>query len=201
MADGGDGMPRVSGDHLDGWTCTDRTSETVFQLPVAEIVGHTAVYDDDDLRTTIRDLSGGSVDRMWRFFFATRLEFTPTLPPAVGPAAVFSTVEAEANSEFVDTLRERGFRNVTETNRRRISAGTGGSAFLTSYDATVDTSIIDVDVEGHVAVWTTSGEFRLAGGAYPARSLADIVGTEVPGVDIDPDAFHDELLDLIRAVR
>lgn len=201
MADGGDETPRVSGDHLDGWTCTERTSETVFQLPVAEIVGHTAIYDDDDLRTTIRDLTGGSVDRMWRFFFATRLEFSPPLPPAVGPAAVFSTVEAEANSEFVGTLRERGFQNISEDERRRISAGTGGSAFLTSYDALVDVPMVDVDVKGHVAVWTTNGEFRLAGGAYPARSLSDIIGMEVPGVDMNPDAFREELLDLIRAVR
>ncbi|MFB6142798.1 MAG: hypothetical protein ABEJ30_05585 [Halorientalis sp.] len=200
MADA-DAMPHVPPEHLEGWTCTDRTSETVFRLPVAEIVGHTAVYGDEDLRETIRSLTGGTVDRTWRFFFATRLTFTPPLPPAVGPAAVFSTVEAEANAAFTDRLRDRGFTDVSEVDRERIRADTGDSAFLTTYDATVATDVMDIPVRGHVGVWTTAGEFRLAGGAYPAASLEDLLGMAVPGVDIDPEALREELVTLIRAVR
>ncbi|MFB6082889.1 MAG: hypothetical protein ABEJ94_01425 [Halorientalis sp.] len=197
----GDGTPRVPEDNLDGWTVTDRSSETVFELPVARVVGHTAVYDDENLRSTVSSLTGGTVDRMWRFFFATRLEFTPALPPTVGPAAVFSTVRTQANSVFRDRLRDRGFDGVSKAGHDRIRVETGDRASLQAYEATIETSVVDVPVEGYLAVWSNRGEFRLAGGAYPAASLSDLLGISIPSIDIDPDSFREELLTLVRSVR
>ncbi|AQL41963.1 hypothetical protein BV210_04185 [Halorientalis sp. IM1011] len=197
----GDGTPRVPDDHLDGWAVTDRSSETVFELPVARVVGHTAVYDDDDLRSTVTSLTGGAVDRMWRFFFATRLEFTPTLPPTIGPAAVFTTVRTQANSVFRERLQERGFDDISKAGHDRIRVDSGDRASLQAYDAAIETSVVDVPVEGYLAVWSTGGEFRLAGGAYPAASLSDLLGISIPGIDIDPDSFRKELLTLVKSVR
>jgi hypothetical protein len=197
----GDGTPRVPEDHLDGWAVTDRSSETVFELPVARVVGHTTVYDDDDLRSTVRSLTGGAVDRMWRFFFATRLEFTPALPPAVGPAAVFTTVRTQANTEFKRRLRDRGFGDISKAGHERIRVETGDRASLQAYEGSIETSVVDVPVQGFLAVWSTSGEFRLAGGAYPAASLSDLLGISIPGLDIDPASFREELLTLVRSVR
>ncbi|WP_335999841.1 hypothetical protein [Halorientalis halophila] len=197
----GDGTPRVPADHLDGWAVTDRSSETVFELPVARVVGHTAVYDDEDLRSTVNGLTAGAVDRMWRFFFATRLEFTPALPPTIGPAAVFTTVRTQADAVFRDRLRERGFGDVSKAGHERIRVETGDRASLQAYEAAIETSVVDVPVEGYLAVWSTGGEFRLAGGAYPAASLDDLLGISIPGIDIDPASFREELLNLVRVVR
>src|SRR6056297_3223509 len=120
----GHGMPDVPASLLEGWTQTEATAETVFRLPTAKVVGHTLVYEDSDLREAVRAATDGDLDRMWRFFFATRLSFTPPLPPAIGPAAVFSTVRSEARSEFVDILRERGFRDVSSGSRQRVRVDT-----------------------------------------------------------------------------
>lgn len=195
------GTPRVPDEHLDGWAVTDESTETVFEIPLARVVGHTAVYDDEALRSTVRSLTGGTVDRMWRFFFATRLEFTPTLPPTVGPAAVFTTVRTQANAAFRDRLRDRGFVDVARAGHDRIRVETGNRASLQAYEAAIETSVVDVPVEGYLAVWSTGGEFRLAGGAYPAASLSDLFGISIPGIDIDPDSFRDELLTQVKAVR
>ncbi|WP_299262954.1 hypothetical protein [Halorientalis sp.] len=197
----GDGTPRVPEDALDGWAVTDRSSETVFELPVARVVGHTAVYDDEDLRSAVSGLTGGTVDRMWRFFFATRLEFTPALPPAVGPAAVFTTVRTQANSVFKNRLQDRGFGEVSKAGHDRIRVDSGDRASLQAYEAAIETSVVDVPVEGYLAVWSTGGEFRLAGGAYPAASLSDLLGISIPGIDIDPNSFRQELISIVKSVR
>ena len=49
-----------------------------------------------------------------------------------------------------------------------------------------------VDVSGALVVWHDGG-FRVAGGAYPTDARA-------AWPDIDPDAYEDDLFDLIRAV-
>lgn len=198
---GDDDLPRVPDDSLQGWERTEERSETLFKVTLAEVVGHTAIYEDSDLRSTVRQLSGGAVDRMWRFFFATRLTFSPLLPPTVGTAAVQPTVEAQANATFSNILHERGFQDVERTGRERITVETGDRATVQSYEATLPTSVIDLDVAGELAVWSRNGEFRLAGGAYPELSVEEYLGFEVPGLDIDPAEFERELRELVRSVR
>lgn len=198
-------FPTVAGEGLESWTVAERTEETVFSLSAASIVGHTVIYEDDALRERVAAAGGDTLDRTWRFFFATRLTFSPPLPPMVGPAAVASTVRSEARAEFADTLSERGFRDVSSASgtSQRVRVDTGDRARLYGYTATLDAPTAEggtatLPIEGWLAVWTTDGEFRLGGGAYPARSLADVLGTTV---ETDAGAFRDELLGLIRAVR
>jgi len=199
-------LPQVPAALLEGWAETDRTSETVFELATASITGHTVVYEDTDLRATVRDATDGDYDRMWRFFFATRLTFSPSLPPGVGPMAVFSTVASRASDQFADDLRERGFRDIAQGHRERVRVETGDRARLRTYNATLDieapdAETIDLDVAGFLAVWTTNGQFRLAGGAYPSTPIEDVLGVEADSVDTDPGQFREDLLALIRHVR
>jgi len=202
---GDDRTPTVPEEHLDGWTLADRTQETVFRLPAATVVGHTLVYEDERLREAVADATDGALDRTWRFFFATGLSFSPPLPPGIGPAAVYSTVASEADSRFAEVLRERGFRDVERGRRERVRVASGNRARLRVYEATLDLGLPDgtdraLPVEGWLGVWTTGGEFRLAGGAYPAQSLGAVLNVSVPA-DATRDRFRDDLLDLVRAVE
>jgi len=203
MSDGR--LPAVPDSRLDGWTRTEAYSETVFELSAVSVDGHTVVYEDDRLRTAVREATG--VDRMWRFFFATRLEFSPSLPPGVGPMAVFSTVASQSDDRFVDILDERGFRSVSRGRRERVRVETGDRARLRRYNAALtvetDDDRIDLPTAGLLAVWTVDGEFRLAGGAYPSRPLADVLAVEDAESDIaaGEERFREDLLGLIRAVR
>jgi hypothetical protein len=199
-------LPQVPAALLEGWRQTDQTSETVFELATVSITGHTVVYEDTDLRATVREATAGDYDRMWRFFFATRLTFSPSLPPGVGPMAVFSTVASQANSQFADDLRERGFQEISQGRRERIRVETGDRARLRTYNATLDVETpaggtMDLDLAGFLAVWTTDGQFRLAGGAYPATPIEDVLGIGAETVDTDPAQFREDLLELIRHVR
>jgi hypothetical protein len=204
---GDEPLPAVPEARLDGWKRTEAFSETVFELSAVSVEGHTVVYEDDQRRTAVRDATDGALDRMWRFFFATRLDFSPPLPPGVGPAAVFSTVASKAGDQFVDILRDRGFAAVSEGRRERIRVETGDRARLRRYNAevTVDgvpgEGTVTLPTAGLLAVWTVDSEFRLAGGAYPARPLAEVLGLSSGIADADPDEDRDDLLGLIRAVR
>jgi hypothetical protein len=202
-------LPTVPEDRLDGWTRTEAFTETVFQLSKVSVEGHTAVYEDDDLRGAVRAATDGTLDRMWRFFFATRLEFSPPLPTGVGPRAVFSKVAGEASEQFVATMRDRGFDDVSEGHQERMRVDTGDRARLRRYSARLALDDAPADgprtlpTAGLLAVWHVDGEFRLAGGAYPARSLAAVLDldTDDERLTASPEHLRDDLLSLLRAVR
>lgn len=196
-------LPAVPEDQLDagGWTLVEEREETLFRLPTAQVRGYTSLYEDGDLREAVE--RAADVDRQWRFFFATRLSFVPPLAPGVGPAMLTPTVQSEARRQFASDLRERGFEDVSRGRTERIRVRSGGRAHLQSFEARLPVGvggIATLDVEGWLGVWTTAGEFRLAGGAYPTGlpELGDALG--VPDL---PDAgdCREELWRLIRDVE
>jgi len=67
-------------------------------------------------------------------------------------------------------------------------------------DGTVPAS---VDLEGWLAVWVRRGSFRVAGGAFPTAGLTELVAvlSAAERSQTDPNAFRNELLEAIRAVR
>lgn len=223
-----DGYPTVPADRLDddGWTCRARTEETLFRTPTAKVVGRTLVYDDVALRDALADagasafLSAGDAadagNRLvdtgeegdyWRFFFATSLTFRPPLAPGIGPASMLPTVRAEARSAFVDDLEARGFEGVETGRGQRVRTDAGDRARLRKLTARLplgsDAPAEALDVEGWLAVWSTGGQFRIAGGAYPVRGLDALLGA-LPADErppTDPTGYRDELLALVRAVR
>jgi hypothetical protein len=102
---------------------------------------------------------------------------------------------------FKNRLQDRGFGEVSKAGHDRIRVDSGDRASLQAYEAAIETSVVDVPVEGYLAVWSTGGEFRLAGGAYPAASLSDLLGISIPGIDIDPNSFRQELISIVKSVR
>jgi hypothetical protein len=211
-------MPSVPEERLaaGGWTLVEETSETRFELPTMRVVAHTRLYEDAELREAVRDRVG--IDRPWRFFFATRLAFRPSLAPGIGPAMVYSTVSSEAKREFAADLAERGFKDVSRGRNQRMRTETGDRASLTKYDASyrLDPAGGDstgersgtgsgdrrtIPVTGWLAIWIHENAFRLAGGAYPERSLAGVLDVADERLDSGRETYREELLDLIRAVR
>jgi hypothetical protein len=178
-----DRFPRVTGD-LDRWTEADRRTETVFQLPTARVEGHTLLYEDEN---------GGDLDGAWRFFFATRLVFSPPLAPGIGPASIYPTVASESARSFAERLEDRGFEDVDRGRSQRVRVDTGERARLRKYTARYDPE--GIDVEGWTAVWVRGGDFLFSGGAFPTGGVGGATG------GVDPRAFRDELLDLIRSVE
>lgn len=175
-----------------GWSPIERTRETFLSLPAIRVEGYTLVYERPDLREAVRAEFEG-VDLPWRFFFATRVSFSPPLPAGVGALSLFPTVLAAARREFAADLRERGFEAVERGRARRIHTDAGDRARLTPYDARFNAGAMGADVAAWLAVWVPKGEFRIAGGAYPTNGLGS--------VSLDPDRYREELLALIREVR
>ena len=223
-----DGYPTVPADRLDadGWTRRSRTEETLFRTPTAEVVGRTVVYDDAALRDAL-DAAGATAfltdagegrggDRLvdtgddggyWRFFFATALSFRPPLAPGFGPASMLPTIRSEARSAFTDDLRARGFGDVDTGRSQRFRTDAGDRARLRKVTARLplgaDAPADSLDVEGWLAVWTTGGQFRIAGGAYPVRGLdallAALHADERPPTD--PATYRNDLLGYLKAVE
>ena len=239
-------MPSVPDGRLaESWTLAAETSETRFELPTMRVVGHTRLYDDTALREAVRERTG--IDRRWRFFFATRLAFEPSLAPGIGPAMLYGSVSAEAKRAFAADLSDRGFEAVSRGHSERVRTETGDRAALTKYDAryrldletasgdgtdpeteegagigaengdevensggdeddrsagaTVPNDTQVLPVTGWLGIWIHDGEFRLAGGAYPDRPLAEVLGVADDRLETGATVYREELLDLIRAVR
>lgn len=172
-----------------GWTLSEESTETLFSLPTARVEGHTRLYEDPDLRAAIHE--AGGPDHVWRFFFATTVEFVPPLGPGVG-TMIKGTVVSEAKRRFADDLRDRGFENVRKGSTQSYRVD-GGRARITPFGAEYPLEGGEIGVRGYLAVWRDGG-FRLAGGAYPESGLTRLLGSE-PETD-----YREELLSLIRAV-
>jgi hypothetical protein len=164
------------------------------------VLAHTLVYEDTTLRARVAEAT--NVDHTWRFFFATRLGFDPPLPPLTGNASVYGTVRSEARDAFVEDLRGRGVDRVERGRTERVRTETRDRVSLTRYRGRYRLETgdgpVDVPVAGLLGVWTHDGDFRLAGGWYPDQSLA---ATLDGAPETDPNAFRDELLDLVRGTR
>ena len=219
-----DGYPEVPESDLDagGWQQQTRSEETVFKTPTSSIVGKTVLYGDSELQAALESVGAGDLltddgdaeGRMvdtgegasyWRFFFATALSFRPPLAPGIGPASMRPTVVSEARRSFEDDLEARGFVDVERGRSQRVRTNSGDRASLVKFTATYpleDTATDALDIEGWLAVWSTGGSFRIAGGAYPIWGLEDLLA-DVPAEErpeTSPQGYRDELLKLIRAV-
>jgi len=175
------------------WRELNDEESVVFSLPTMRVRGHTVVYEDAPLREAVHAVTDGAVDQPVRFAFATHLAFEPPLSPGVGVASVFPTVREAAEREFATDLRERGFETVSRGRRDRTRTPEGVRVALRQYDAVVPVNGARVDCEGWLGVWHDAGKVSLAGGAY--------VTSDVLGVDVEPNRYRRELLEIIRTVE
>jgi len=179
-------------DLTSGWALVETDVEVVYRGLGVSVTGHTAVYEDETLRDRI--VAAGGEDRVWRFFFASRLDISPS--PGFGMSSVARPyVVRESKTVFTEELAERGFEDVVHGETQTVDIG-GHRARMTPHRARLQLDGSDgtgeVSVLGAVVVWY-DGDFHVAGGAYPTSGLA-------AWTEIDPDAYEAELLDLIRAV-
>jgi len=223
-----DGYPTVPDQLLDDgdWRLCARTEETLFRTPTAAVLGRTLVYEDGALADALaaagtadvlarasasRDDDSRLVDTgdgdYWRFFFATALAFRPPLAPGIGPASMLPTVRSEALSAFTDDLGARGFEGIDRGRSQRMRTEGGDRARLRKVTARLplgaDAPSEALDIEGWLAVWTTGGEFRIAGGAYPVGGLDPLLAA-APADERPPTGrtdARDDLLTLIGAVE
>lgn len=218
--DGSGEYPSVPHDRLreDGWELHSKTEETVFQLSVASVVGYTLFYEDARLGEAIEaadaveppasadadHLVTAGGDSTWRFFFATRLSFRPSLAPGIGLAALRPTVASQAKRTFADDLEARGFEAIESGRSQRFRADSGDRGRLRKFTAHLplgDGSTPErIGVEGWLAVWVTGGSFRIAGGAYPVSGVGALLGSASDAPSADPGTFREELLSAVRAV-
>jgi hypothetical protein len=197
--------PTVAGigtGHDGRWSLVEEREDVRLDTPTMRVLANTRVYADETLRERVREATG--VDHTWRFFFATALGFEPPLPPFTGTASVYGTVRSEAREAFVADLRDRGVDRVERGRTERMRTETGDRVSLTRYrgrtrvDTGEGSDPVAVPIAGLLGVWTHDGTFRLAGGGYPDVSLATAL-TGAPGTD--PNAFRNELVDLVRGTR
>jgi hypothetical protein len=191
----------------DEWERVEASVERLFGVDGADIRGHTVVYDDDRLRRAVERTTGGRLDQSWRFFFATRLQFRPPLPPGIGPAMVKPMVQNEGVRAFVDRLEGRGVTGVERGRTERVRTERGRVRFRqVTGELAVDTG--SVPVEGWVGV-SARGDLQLTGGAYPTTPLSSVLDGErvadldadlVAALDRSGSAHRGALFDLLKAV-
>ncbi|WP_135664391.1 hypothetical protein [Halorhabdus rudnickae] len=194
--------PTVPLDRLkaDGWSLRDCREEVRAEVAGFTVRAFERRYEDDSLRADVRD--AGGPDHLWRLFYATRLSFTPPLPPGFGPAMALPKVRSAAREEFAEQLRDEGLVDIEESGDERLEVASGTRAKLTRYDATLPVETGDgegvVPMEGWIASWHDEA-MLLAGGLYPTVALADAL--DVPDLGYDPEASREELQSLIRGVE
>jgi hypothetical protein len=137
--------------------------------------------------------AAGGPDHVWRFFFATSVEFEPPLAPGVGPM-IQPSVVSEAKRRFADDLRDRGFESVQKGSTQSYRVD-GGRARITPFSGNFRLDDGRVGIRGYLAVWQDGG-FRIAGGAYPDSGLEALLGDAPAGAG----DYREELLSLIRSV-
>ena len=205
--------PSVPEQALDdgGWAFVEESVETLFELAAASIRGATVEYADERTRTALREGTDGAVDHRIRFFAATRLGFSPPLPPGVTPSMVAPTLRSEAKRSFADRLRGRGLADVSEGRSERIRVADRSRARLTKYTATdpledveeLTGGTAELPLECWIAVWTSSSDVTIVTGGYPAVELASQFGldSEDDALTQSPDSYREEFISLTRDVE
>ena len=204
--------PTVRTDRLgDGWERVTTSVERLFDAGGAAVLGHTLVFEDTALRAAVRDTTDNAIDQSWRFFFATRLRFRPSLAPGLGLAVVLPTVRSEAVRSFVADLQDRAIDDVERGRRERVRTANGkrvrlrqvrGRVALADAAAAADAAAVPdraVPVEGWVGAWV-DGAIHLAGGAYPTTRLDAVFGVDDAPLARSREQYRTAFFDLVGAV-
>lgn len=183
--------PNVPEELLEGWSVSDRSIETPFDLGVVTVTAHTVVYEDERRRERIREAAG--IDGRWRFIFASRVRIRPE---TVASNALTRIVRSRAENGFEARLTERGFDGVTKEGTRSMRIGRS-TATLTRYRGRCRVGETTVPTAALFAVWPSDRDYYVAGGAYPTGVPSALEDTAAL---FDPDADRAELLRILRSM-
>ncbi|WP_276239179.1 hypothetical protein [Halobaculum marinum] len=180
-----------------GWRERERRETRAFDAKVVTVDAATVVYEDVDLRERLREATG--LDRLWRFFVASRLTLTPSATPSPPLTRIIAN---RAHAGFADTLGERGFDGV----RRAPDATADASESLdpadrlAGYEALCRLDGVGVRARGWAAVRPADDAYLLVGGAYPTavREAPDAATADAVTAALDPERFREDLFALMR---
>ena len=198
-------FPAVPTDALDGggWRERERRETRAFDAKVVSVDAATVVYEDVALRDRLREATG--LDRLWRFFVASRLTLTPATPPS---PSLTKLVANRAHAGFADTLGERGVEGVRRTGDGATDAGYAVAALredsrVAGYEALCRFGGVGVRARGWAAVRPVDGAYLLVGGADPTalREAPDEATADAVADALDPDAFREDLFALMHDTR
>ncbi|MXR42182.1 hypothetical protein GRX01_12635 [Halobaculum sp. WSA2] len=198
-----DTFPSVPTDALaeGGWCERERRRTREFDAAVVTVDAATVVYEDRTLRDRVVEET--ELDRLWRFFVASRL----TVSPATGPSRALTGLVADrAHAGFAETLTERGFEGVRRVDPEAVEsteAALGDDSRVAGYDALCRLDAVGVRARGWAAVRPVDGAYLLVGGAYPTavRSAPDERTDDALAEAFDPEGFREELFSLMRATE
>jgi len=184
-----------------GWRERERRAHTAFDAAVVTVEVATVVFEGVGLRERIREAT--DLDRLWRFFVASRLALSPSTPTS---DSLTRLVADRAHAGFAETLAERGFEGVRRAGDAGAAApgtvpGLGDDARIVGYEALCRLDGVGVRARGCAAVVPVDRAYLLVGGAYPtAVREAPDAGTEsAVAAALDPERFREELFDLMGA--
>ncbi len=213
-----------------GWELREETTnETVFEeeygFVSVEAVASSVTYADAALREQVRTDTLGTLDTDLSLFSATRVDMAPAVDE-LGP--VRSEVKTRIRDNAVAELRRRmetaGITDIEQGDTGSLEVAGGATADLTELsgvypvqdiefpvreDTTITLAGTELAVDAVLAVWSADGNYLVAGGAYPAENFARVTETDLSDaisvtVDVDlglqPDAYRDELLELVKNV-
>lgn len=197
--------PSVPDSQLADWRQTDRTVDSPFSTPMLSVSTHTCVYEESTQRREIAARTG--LDHPWRFFFVSRVQFTPSQPPT---PMLTSLVRNRISSAFVDRLSSRGLTAIEKQAETPISVD-GSRGHRKRYRAQFqldaeelagseagDAEELCLPIEAYLAIWADD-DYHVAGGAYPAgpAESGPQMLVEVLDDTIDTTAAREELLALL----
>ncbi len=173
------------------WHHVETVAETVFRLPGLGVEARTELYEDRTLRERVEDATG--IDRLWRFYVATRVSFADRDPGESG--LLTRLVVSRVDAAIRETMTDHGFENVRHRSTRTTTVGEREVELLT-YGAVIPADGRRVPMEGLVAVWANGG-YHVAGGGYPAASLADVLSVCDDELNGEHAGYREELRSLL----
>ncbi|WP_331235931.1 hypothetical protein [Natronorarus salvus] len=184
-------VARVPDRVREGWHHVETVEETVVRLLGVHVEARTELYEDRTLRERVEEATG--IDRLWRFYVATRVSFADRDPGESG--LLTRLVVSRVDDAIRETMTDNGFEDVRRRSTRTTSLG-GREVELLTYGAVIPADGRRVPMEGLVAVWADAG-YHVAGGGYPAISLADVLSVRDDGLDREHAGYRKELRSLL----
>ena len=205
--------PTVTSDRIDdGWRLLEESESTVFEEAFGPVtvraLEHTRAYEYVSVADALEEAF--DADSSPVVFFSTRIDLRPavdTLPGGVGRDGLMDEVETAALDAFRGQLRASGIEGVeVETEgTTTVETGhtattwrlTGGFAFegeLPLPDGSTTTIDDTIEIEARLGVWHDGTDVLVAGGAYPAEPLANVLDEALPDV-IDAETALDSATD------
>jgi hypothetical protein len=191
--------PSVTSDRIDdGWRLLDESESTVFEQAYGPVtvraLERTLLYEYVSIAEALDETFGASGSPV--VFFATRIDLRPALdglPGGVGRDRVMSEVETAAVDAFRAQLRNAGIENLeaVDEGTTTVTGGHTATAWRFEGEFALDgefplpdgssTAVEEpVGVTARLAVWHDGTDVLVAGGAFPAEALTEVIGDALP---------------------